>query len=117
MRPCTHSPLFQTASGTLMIAPGLPPLLKATRALRHVSGGNAPVGTRAFRKDITLPPGQRATSATFLVGADNGHTLYLQGNIVGSGNDYHSAQRYVADLEPSASQISIVAFTAKYMVR
>ncbi|KAF8892360.1 hypothetical protein CPB84DRAFT_1783804 [Gymnopilus junonius] len=71
----------------------------------EVSGGNAPVGTRAFRKDITLPTGQRATSATFLVDADNGYTLYLQGNIVGSGDDYTSAN-------PSASQISIVAFTA-----
>ncbi|KAF9541983.1 hypothetical protein CPC08DRAFT_770510 [Agrocybe pediades] len=42
----------------------------------EVRGGNAPLGTRAFRKTFTLLAGQFATAATIYMDADNEFTLY-----------------------------------------
>ncbi|KDR67283.1 hypothetical protein GALMADRAFT_232132 [Galerina marginata CBS 339.88] len=66
----------------------------------EVSQGNAPVGSRAFRKVFTLPPGQLATSATIFISVDNEYTLYVQGQLVGSSTDWTSAHSYVVNLVP-----------------
>ncbi|KAF9547110.1 hypothetical protein CPC08DRAFT_648854 [Agrocybe pediades] len=76
----------------------------------EVNGGSAPIGTRAFRKTITLPAGQRATSATIYMAADDAFTLYVQGKIVGSGS-YFQSNKYVVDILPHSCQVTIAAFT------
>ncbi|KAH9479793.1 hypothetical protein JR316_0008388 [Psilocybe cubensis] len=72
------------------------------------SAGDAPVGARAFRKVVTLPPGQLADTITMDIFADNEYTLYINGRVVGSGRNYVPgtntvpiAQRYQVDFEPS----------------
>ncbi|KAF4618805.1 hypothetical protein D9613_010063 [Agrocybe pediades] len=73
----------------------------------EVNGGNAPIGNRPFRKTITLPAGQRATSATIYMAADNEYTLYIQGKFVGSGIDFRAAQKFVVDLLPYSQEVTI----------
>ncbi|KAF4609447.1 hypothetical protein D9613_012948 [Agrocybe pediades] len=90
-----------------------PPPLSLTDAnwiwTNEVNGGNAPIGTRAFRKTITLPAGQRATSATIYMAADNEFTLYVQGKTVGSGLNWQAAQKFVVDILP-AREVTIAVF-------
>lgn len=64
-----------------------------------------PVGSRAFRKDITLP--SPASSVAVTITADDEYTLYVQGNPVGSGTSWLSGQLYVVDIQPPTSKISI----------
>ena len=49
---------------------------------------SAPVGTRYFRKTFYLGSSPAVTSATLLVTADNSYTAYLNGVLVGSGQNY-----------------------------
>ncbi|KAF9537833.1 hypothetical protein CPC08DRAFT_771225 [Agrocybe pediades] len=74
---------------------------------------NAPLGTRAFRKTITLPACQLATSATIYMDADNEFTLYVQGKIVGSGTNWEIPQKFIVNLPPDSSSqvITIAVFT------
>ncbi|KAF8152606.1 hypothetical protein B0H34DRAFT_726789 [Crassisporium funariophilum] len=74
------------------------------------NSGTAPAGSRAFRKVITLPDGQKATSATVVMGADDAFTLYVNGRLVGSNSDYTRARRFVVDIQPSVSTIDIAVF-------
>ncbi|KAF4616409.1 hypothetical protein D9613_008242 [Agrocybe pediades] len=75
----------------------------------EVQSGIAPVGNRAFRKTINLPPGQRATSATIYMAADDSFTLYVQGRIVGSGSNW-TANKYVVDILPHSQEVTIAVF-------
>ena len=67
----------------------------------EVSGGNAPAGGRAFLKTVTLPGGQLADSIVIDITTDNQYTLYINGLVVGSGTDFHTAQRYEVNFIPS----------------
>ncbi|KAJ7924317.1 hypothetical protein B0H13DRAFT_1189441 [Mycena leptocephala] len=49
----------------------------------EVSGGAAPLGARAFRKDFTPPLGKTPVQADILMTVDNGLTLYVNGGEVG----------------------------------
>ena len=52
---------------------------------------SAPVGTRYFRRVITLAKEQRLQRAWFRFTSDNQGTLFVNGEAVGRANDFHSA--------------------------
>ncbi|MEI6075710.1 MAG: family 78 glycoside hydrolase catalytic domain [Verrucomicrobiota bacterium] len=51
---------------------------------------NAPVGTRYFRRTITLPPDQNIISADCVVSADNEFSLTVNDRKAGGGNDWRT---------------------------
>jgi hypothetical protein len=59
---------------------------------------DAPVGTFAFRKTINVFGGSFVKSGTIIIDTDNAYTLYINGNEIGSGNDWHQAQRWTFTL-------------------
>ncbi|KAJ7611595.1 lectin [Roridomyces roridus] len=92
--------------------PSNPPVLSLSNAdwiwTSEVSGGNAPIGNRAFRRTYTPPPGQTPTSATVIIVADNAYTLYVNGILIGSGTDFHTAQTYTISLAPANETVFAV---------
>jgi hypothetical protein len=68
----------------------------------------APAGPRAFRRKYTPPAGQTATSATIIITADNEYDLYVNGVLVGSGNNWEVAQTYTVNLAPATSVVFAV---------
>ncbi|PPR01021.1 hypothetical protein CVT26_015622 [Gymnopilus dilepis] len=80
-----------------------------TSEVDNDSGGyeSAPVGYRAFRKDIVLPPGITASSAFITISVDNEYDLYVQGNLVGSGSAWQEANIYNVQFPSPLSQITI----------
>lgn len=73
----------------------------------EIVNGAAPIGARAFRKTIILPPGQTSSSATILIGVDDAFTLYAQGKVVGSGTtpNWPNAHRWVVDYPPTSELV------------
>ena len=65
----------------------------------------APVGSFAFRKTYQVPGGSLVDSGTIIIDADDGYTLYIGGNVIGSGNSYSQAQRWTFDVQPSSNNI------------
>ncbi|KAF8325690.1 hypothetical protein F5887DRAFT_1201474 [Amanita rubescens] len=57
-------------------------------------GGNAPAGSRAFRKDITIPGILPATGGTIVISTDNQYTLYINGQLIGTHADWTHSQTY-----------------------
>ncbi|KAJ7491254.1 lectin [Mycena latifolia] len=92
--------------------PSVPPALSLTNAdwiwTSEVVNGNAPPGPRAFRRTYTPPTGQTPTSATIIMVADNGYSLYVNGVLVGSGTDFHIAQTYTVNLSPAQEVVFAV---------
>jgi len=70
----------------------------------------APIGFRAFRKTVTIPAGHKATSATIFIAFDDEFTLYVQGRVVGSGSDWPQARKYVVDIQPEATNVTIALY-------
>ena len=68
--------------------------------------GAAPVGSRAFRKTIEVPGGSVTRSGVIIVGADDAYVLYINGNLIGSGNDYPTARRWKFTLDYPTDDIS-----------
>ncbi|KAJ4474450.1 hypothetical protein J3R30DRAFT_679756 [Lentinula aciculospora] len=62
-----------------------------------VVGGEYPPGARAFRYTATLPGGQSSGSATIIIDTDNEYSLYVNGNFVGTGTDFTTAQKYTVE--------------------
>ncbi|KAF7359256.1 hypothetical protein MSAN_01267900 [Mycena sanguinolenta] len=95
--------------------PSTPPVLSLTNAnwiwTNEVVNGNAPPGSRAFRRIYTPPTGQTATSATIIMVADNGYSLYVNGVPVGAGTDFHVAQKYTVNLAPAPNVLFAVKAT------
>ncbi|KAJ7771619.1 lectin [Mycena metata] len=93
--------------------PSAAPVLSLTAAnwiwTNEVVNGNAPPGPRAFRRTYTPPAGQTPTSATIIITADNAYALYVNGALVGSGGDFHTAQTYNVNLS-SASQVVVAVY-------
>lgn len=91
----------------------LPPALDITQSNwiwtnETDSSGNAPVGHRAFRKTITSPIGKCAVCAKVVLTVDNTYTLYANGESLGSGADYHTAQAYsVRQLDPDRNVFAL----------
>lgn len=50
--------------------------------------GNQPAGSAYFRKVIDLPADRKVTQANFLVAADDGFTLYINGHDSGNGSNW-----------------------------
>lgn len=91
----------------------LPPALDITHSnwiwtSETDSAGNAPIGHRAFRKTITSPVGKCAVCAKVLVTVDNTYTVYANGESLGSGADFHTAQVYsVRQLDPEQNVFAL----------
>jgi alpha-L-rhamnosidase len=54
----------------------------------------APVGTRYFRKAITLPADRTVKQATLFFTADNSGEFYVNGQKAGAASDFHAAARF-----------------------
>ncbi|HWW03245.1 MAG TPA: family 78 glycoside hydrolase catalytic domain [Candidatus Acidoferrum sp.] len=52
---------------------------------------SAPVGTRYFRRSFVLPPGRIVKSARWLVSGDNEFAAFVNGKMVGLGNNFKTA--------------------------
>ncbi|KAJ7243386.1 hypothetical protein B0H12DRAFT_1236424 [Mycena haematopus] len=92
-----------------------PPVLSLTNAnwiwTNEVVNGNAPPGSRAFRRIYTPPAGQTATAATIIIVADNAYTLYVNGVPIGTGTDFHVAQKYTVNLASAPNVLFAVQAT------
>ncbi|KAG6852856.1 hypothetical protein C0991_008549 [Blastosporella zonata] len=72
----------------------------------------APAGTRAFRKTYTPPSGLSATAADILITVDNGYSLYVSGQLVGSSSStqmdgWEISERYHVSLSPGSIVFAI----------
>ncbi len=56
--------------------------------------GAAPVGERYFRRVITIPSGHKIQSASCLFTADNEFVLYVNGEKVGGGGNFHAFESF-----------------------
>ncbi|KAK2463037.1 hypothetical protein APHAL10511_004692 [Amanita phalloides] len=74
-------------------------------------GGNAPVGSRAFRRTLTLRGGAYATGGTIIIDADNRYTVYVNGKQVGNFHDWTHAQRLSFHLKPTSEIVIAVKAT------
>jgi alpha-L-rhamnosidase len=61
--------------------------------LPGTKSGNQPVGAAYFRKGLDLPAGQKVLKATFLIVADDGFTLFVNGQESGTGTDWKQPRR------------------------
>ncbi|KAF8876446.1 hypothetical protein CPB84DRAFT_1752425 [Gymnopilus junonius] len=73
------------------------------------SAGNAPAGSRAFRRDFYSSQGKTALSANIIITSDNGYTLWVNGNAVGSGHNFHQADAYCIRLAPDCNVFAVNA--------
>ncbi|KAF8624375.1 hypothetical protein AX15_005908 [Amanita polypyramis BW_CC] len=53
-----------------------------------------------FRYDFTSPGGKSASSAQILITGDNNYTLWVNGELIGGGNDWQTSQSYCVALNP-----------------
>ncbi|KAJ7221737.1 lectin [Mycena pura] len=101
--------------------PSTPPVLSLTNSAwiwtNEVANGVAPPGSRAFRRTYTPATGQVATTATIIIVADNGYTLYVNGAKIGSGTDFHVAQTYTVNLSPAPNVVFAVSATNADVVK
>ncbi len=131
-----NSATEQGADGVLPWGPtALPPALDLTQAewiwTNEVVNGAAPVGSRAFRKTIEAPCDKVPVCSKIVITAyvppslglkkminvflllkysDNEYTLYVNGNEIGSGNNFGVAQAYaVSGLNPTENVFAVDA--------
>ncbi|PFH45604.1 carbohydrate-binding module family 67 protein [Amanita thiersii Skay4041] len=74
------------------------------------ANGNAPIGRCTFRRTFYLPNGLSATSGIILISADNDYTLYVNGKMIGSGNNWQSVQCWVFDLPQPLTDLLIAVY-------
>ncbi|KAF5381884.1 hypothetical protein D9757_007550 [Collybiopsis confluens] len=60
------------------------------------SPGSYPIGARALRYTMTLPPGHTSGTATVMIVVDDQYSLYINGRFIGTGTNYITPQKYVA---------------------
>ncbi|KAK0228843.1 lectin [Armillaria fumosa] len=72
------------------------------------AGGNAPTGSRPFRKTIPATSTKCPVCATILISTDDLYTLYVNGAEVGSGKGHEAAQVYTVGLNPESNNIIAV---------
>ncbi|KAF5361232.1 hypothetical protein D9757_010402 [Collybiopsis confluens] len=63
------------------------------------SPGLYPPSARAFRYTITLPVGHTSGTATVMIVVDNQYSLYINGRFIGTGQNYRTAQKFVAAVQ------------------
>ncbi len=69
---------------------------------------NVPAGAIGdFRYDLTPPAGQIASSAEILIAADNNYTLFVNGEYIGSGNNWEQGQAYCVTLDPECNVFAV----------
>jgi len=71
----------------------------------------APVSTRPFRRVVMTPPGKIPLAASIIIAVDNTYTLWADGNQVGTGSDYTTAQGYCVSLSPFCYNVFAVEGT------
>ncbi|KAK0460128.1 lectin [Desarmillaria tabescens] len=72
------------------------------------SNGHDPVGHRAFRDTITSPYGKAAVCGKVVIGADNNYTLFVNGNNIGHGGNWHSMEAYsIPNLDPDVNVFAV----------
>ncbi|PFH50478.1 carbohydrate-binding module family 67 protein [Amanita thiersii Skay4041] len=76
----------------------------------HEVNNGSPPGARTFHKTVQIPSGQRATSGTVMIGADDEYTLYVNGKMIESAHNYAKVQRCVFDL-PSLDIVVLAVAT------
>lgn len=72
---------------------------------------SAPAGTFAFRKTYKVSGGSLVQSGTIIIDADNGYTLYINGNEIGSGDNWPQAQRWTFTLDPTDEIVLAITAT------
>ncbi|KIJ34430.1 hypothetical protein M422DRAFT_92931, partial [Sphaerobolus stellatus SS14] len=73
--------------------------------------GIAPTGARAFRRVAITPPDKVPAAASILIAVDDEYTLWVDGNVVGTGADYQIAQAYCVVLSPFCYNVFAVKAT------
>lgn len=70
-----------------------------------------PPATRYFRKTITLPPGKKIRAASFLLSADNGFTLFVNGDSIGTSGGWQSPAEMdvAAKLRTGTNALAVLA--------
>ncbi|PFH45076.1 carbohydrate-binding module family 67 protein [Amanita thiersii Skay4041] len=76
------------------------------------NNGNQPPGTRDFRREYFTPSGKKVVSAEVLITADNAYSLFVNGNLIGSGNDWRTSQEYCVRLDPFCNVFAVRATNA-----
>lgn len=72
----------------------------------------APIGTRYFRRGLTLPAGTVVKSAHWLVTGDNEYTVYLNGKELGNGSNFKVASDFDVTKDLQAGK-NVLAATVK----
>ena len=62
-----------------------------------------------FRQDFAAPIGKIPVSASIIIAADNVYTLYVNGEKIGSGNNFREGQNYCVDLEPGCNNVFAIS--------
>jgi hypothetical protein len=62
-----------------------------------------------FRKDFTAEPGKTPVSANIIIAGDNTYTLYVNGKLIGQGNNWQIAQGYCVELISGCTNVFAVA--------
>src|ERR1700759_2565428 len=66
-----------------------------------------PQVVRDFRREVMAPYGKTATDAQIIIAADNNYTLYVNGDLIGQGNDWEVSQQYCVTLEPGCNVFAV----------
>jgi hypothetical protein len=74
---------------------------------RAADGVTYPPGNSTFRRDWTPPAGKVPMSADILITVDNVYTLYVNGEKIGTGDNFELAQRYCVRLVDSCNVFAI----------
>ncbi|KAJ7048400.1 hypothetical protein C8F01DRAFT_1191277 [Mycena amicta] len=69
------------------------------------ASGTIPAGSRAFRRTFAPFPGQVPASATIIITTDNAYTLWVNGVEVGTGANFHTAQKYTVNFVSAPEEI------------
>jgi len=71
----------------------------------------APIGSRWFRRAFDLPTNRKVQRARILMTADNEFTLFVNGQPVGSGNNFHQASEFdlAGLLQPGRNLLAVLA--------
>ena len=69
----------------------------------------APVGTRYFRRTVTIPPGCVVKRAILSFTADNSGAFHINGRKVGTASDFHAASQFevAKDLRAGENQLAV----------
>jgi hypothetical protein len=73
---------------------------------------NAPAEKRFFRKAFAVPEGKAITNATLRIAADNKFDARINGNTLGTGNDWQTASQFngiAPKLKPGKNVLAVMA--------